>query len=439
MKNKGSKRRRMSAGTVFMLVMLAVVLCGSALVLGRLSSGASVDLSKLHMTVLDIRNENRTGAEDAEEQPVNEEMHPAAQRIKTTAAARTTEAPPADEESFTLTLAGSINLSGEVRKNSKSTDAKIADYADVMMLLSPEINSSMNGVFLENILSDRHKASDTVAPGEAALLLKEAGFEYAACGFSQAYSSGKDGISATLDTLNSQGIRTLGIYGADGSGMPEVRTVNSVRTAIMQYTATVSDKTRNSMSREGTSGMLPEAELSRISEDIDTAREEGAEAVIILINWGKTGKEPDRKQTELAQGIAEAGADLIVGNGSHVPQGAEYLTGQNGKQVLCIWSLGSLLSGDRSSIKRLSSYLLHVTIRRDGEGGAEIQNPRFTPVYTWKYKQDGRFYYRCVAANGTVPDGMDSEQKKNMNKAAETVRDVLKGSPLTERGRADAE
>jgi len=288
MKNKGSKRRRMSAGTVFMLVMLAVVLCGSALVLGRLSSGASVDLSKLHMTVLDIRNENRTGAEDAEEQPVNEEMHPAAQRIKTTAAARTTEAPPADEESFTLTLAGSINLSGEVRKNSKSTDAKIADYADVMMLLSPEINSSVNGVFLENILSDRHKASDTVAPGEAALLLKEAGFEYAACGFSQAYSSGKDGISATMDTLNSQGIRTLGIYGADGSGMPEVRTVNSVRTAIMQYTATVSDKTRNSMSREGTSGMLPEAELSRISEDIDTAREEGAEAVIILINWGKT-------------------------------------------------------------------------------------------------------------------------------------------------------
>ena len=32
-----------------------------------------------------------------------------------------------------------------------------------------------------------------------------------------------------------------------------------------------------------------------------------------------------------------------------------------------------------------------------------------------------------------IPDGMDSEQQKNMSKAAETVRSVLKDSPLTER------
>ena len=115
------------------------------------------------------------------------------------------------------------------------------------------------------------------------------------------------------------------------------------------------------------------------------------------------------------------------------PQTAEYLSGRNNTDVLCVWSLGSLLNGDRSNIKRLSGYLLHVTIRRDGKGGAEIRNPQFTPVYTWKYKQDGRIYYRCVDAGGEIPDGMDSEQQKNMSKAAETVRSVLKESPLTER------
>ena len=187
------------------------------------------------------------------------------------------------------------------------------------------------------------------------------------------------------------------------------------------------------MMKDGTSGMIPEADLSLISKDISEAREQGAEAVIVLINWGKTGKDPDKKQLELAQGIAEAGADLIVGNGSHVPQTAEYLSGRNNTDVLCVWSLGSLLNGDRSNIKRLSGYLLHVTIRRDGKGGAEIRNPQFTPVYTWKYKQDGRIYYRCVDAGGEIPDGMDSEQQKNMSKAAETVRSVLKDSPLTER------
>lgn len=427
---KDRKRRKMSAGTVFMLIMLALVLGSSALVLGRLSSGATVDLTKLHMAVLDIQNESRTGAE---EETDDTEPRTTERIVVTPPPAKATPVPQTDENSFTLTLGGSISLSGEVRKNSRSTDAKVADYADIMMLLSPEIDSSMNGVFLENLLSDRHKTNDTTAPGDAVLLLKEAGFDLAACGFSQSYSNGKDGINATLETLNSQGIRALGICGTNEEGAPEIRTVNNVRTAVMQYTSTVSDKTRKSMMKDGTSGMIPEADLSLISKDISEAREQGAEAVIVLINWGKTGKDPDKKQLELAQGIAEAGADLIVGNGSHVPQTAEYLSGRNNTDVLCVWSLGSLLNGDRSNIKRLSGYLLHVTIRRDGKGGAEIRNPQFTPVYTWKYKQDGRIYYRCVDAGGEIPDGMDSEQQKNMSKAAETVRSVLKDSPLTER------
>ena len=51
----GPGRRKWSAGTVFMLVLLIAVLGGSALVLGRLSSGASVDLGKLKMNVLDLQ------------------------------------------------------------------------------------------------------------------------------------------------------------------------------------------------------------------------------------------------------------------------------------------------------------------------------------------------------------------------------------------------
>ena len=429
----------MSAGTVFMLIMLAVVLCGSALVLGKLSSGASVDLSKLHMTVLNIQNESQTAAEETEDEMNEDGERMTVHTITATPAIKSTPIPQIDENSFTLTIGGSISLSGEVRKNSRSTDAKVADYADIMMLLAPEIHSDVNAVFLENILSDRHKASDAVAPGNATVLLKEAGFDLAACGFSQIYAAGSDGISATMETLHEQEIRTSGIYPASNSGKPEIRTVNNVRTAIMQYTSTVPEKTRKSMVKDGTSEMVPEAELSLITKDIASAREEGAEAVIILINWGKTGKEPDKKQVELARGIAEAGADLIVGNGSRIPQAAEFLHGQNGKEILCVWSLGSLLSGDRSNIKRLSGYLLHVTIQRDGKGGAEIRKPEYTPLYTWKYKQDSRFYYRCISANGEIPDGMDSEQQKNMSRAAETVRTVLNDSPLTERGQTDAE
>lgn len=430
-------RRRLSAGTVFMLVLLAAVLGGSVLVLGRLSSGASVDLSKLNMSLLDLQEDGQRNLQDTEEAPaeITAEAIPEAARKQETQAAETKDRK--NKEGFTLTVGGSISLSGEVRKNSQSTDTKTADYADVMMLLAPQINSDVNAVFLENILSDRQKANDNIAPEKAVTLLKEAGFDTAACGFSQAYSSGRDGVEATLMTLDRQGISALGIRYADDPGEPQIRTVNGVKAAFLQYSATVPVKTRNSMVKDGTDGMIPKADIGLITKDIDLARQKGAEAVIILLNWGKVGKDQDKKQRELAEGIAAAGADLIIGNGSHLPQTAEYLNGKDSRQVLCIWSLGALLCGDRNSVKRMSGYLLHVTVRSDGQGGALILDPEYTPVYAWKYKQDSRFYYRCIVSDGEAPDGMDSEQRKTMTRTAETVANVLKGSPLNERGRTD--
>ena len=427
-------RRKLSAGTVFMLVLLAAVLGGSALVLGRLSSGASVDLSKLTMNVLDLKEDASPDNPDDTTETNTEGKTQPARKQETPAAVTTVRK---KEDGFTLTAAGSISLSGEVRKNSQSTDAKVADYADVMMLLASQINSDVNAVFLENILSDQHKAGDNVAPVQAATLLKEAGFDVAACGFSQAFSCGRDGVEATMMTLDRQGISALGVRYADDPGTPQIRTINGVRAAFLQYTATVPAKTRNAMEKDGTTDMVPEADLSLITQDIDLARREGAEAVIILLNWGKIGKDTDKTQRELAEGIAAAGADLIIGNGSHLPQPAEYLTGSNGKSVLCVWGLGPLLCGDRNSVKRMSGYLLHVTIRSDGQGGALVLNPEYTPVYTWKYKQDSRFYYRCIVSDGDAPDGMDSEQRKTMEKSAETIQNILKDTPLSERGRTD--
>ena len=429
-----TERRRLSAGTVFMLILLAVVLGGSVLVLGRLSSGASVDLNKLSMNVLDLQ-EDVPREQDYDAPAAKPETKPQTAEKQETPAAEA--AVRKQETGFTLTIGGSISLSGEVRKNSQSTDSKVADYADIMMLLAPQISSDVNIVFLENILSDRHKASDTVAPGQAATLLKEAGFDMAACGFSQAYSSGRDGVEATLMTLDRQGVTALGIRYADDPGRPQVRTFNGVKAAFLQYTNTLSVKTRNTMEKDGTTGMVTEADTERISQDISLARQQGAEAVIVLLNWGKIGNNQDKKQRDLAESIAAAGADLIIGNGSHLPQTAEYLNGKDGRSVLCVYSLGALLCGDRNSIKRMSGYLLHVTVRSDGQGGALMLNPEYTPVYTWKYKQDSRFYYRCIVSDGEAPDGMDSEQRKTMAKSAEMVEAALKDAPLSERGHAD--
>ncbi len=428
------QKRKFSAGTKFMVGLLAVVLLGSAVVLGRLSSGATVDLSKLQMSVLELQEtfSPDDGMKAMETRKPDQDKNVQTATVTVQPAVGEKAVPETVKASYTLTFGGSISLSGEVRKNSWNADAKMTDYSDVMMLLMPYVNADVSCVFLENIFSDEHKANDNVAPASAASLLKEAGFGVAACGFSQAYAAGKSGMEATLKVLDEQQIQATGIGRTEDSVFTTTN-AGGVKTAFLQYTDTISAKMRKSMAKDGTDGLIPAADISRITDDIAAARSQGAEAVIVMMNWGKTGKDPDRSQRELAEGIAQAGADLIIGNGSHVPQTAEYITGSNGKNVLCIWSLGTLLCGDRSHIKRVSGYLLHVTIQSDGQGGVDILRPEYTPVYTWKYKQDGRYYYHCIASNSTIPDGMDNEQRKKMADSANTVENVMLGSPVTER------
>ena len=463
---KDNKRRPLSAGTVFMLGMLAVVLVGSAVVLGRLSSGASVDLSKLNMQFLDLQIAQQTGGNDAgntaapagkQEQKAAEFPEPpggaavsgsqsenmtgdafgTAEKTEKAepAASKTKETEAPATGSFTLTVAGSVSLEGEVLKNSWNADSRTYDLSDIMLLLKPELHGDLNAVFLENILSDADKANGTVAPEALAELLQDAGFRLAAAGFSKAYDKGTEGVAGTWRALDERKVIPTGVRPEDRQDTLEIITVNGVKTAFLQYTGTVSSKTRKKMIKEGTARMVPEAEIGLITEEIGAAREQGAEAVIVLLKWGKTDNKPDSGQQELAAQIAQAGADLIIGSGSRIPQGAEYLPGKDDRKVLCIWSLGSLITGDRTNPKHMAGYLLNVTVRRNGKGGADILAPEYTPVYTWKYKQDGRYYYRCLASDQPVPDGMDSEQQKTMSKAEKAVSDVLAASPLTLRSR----
>ena len=174
MKGDKKQQRGLSAGTVLMLAMLVIVLGGSALVLARLSSGASIDLDKLNMNTLNLQNDPSRIQPREETQP-REVQVPKSQRAENPDQGKQESTDgQAIEKSFTLTIGGSISLSGEVRKNSWNTDTKVADYADVMMLLKSEIRSDVNAAYFENILSDRYKASDNVAPESASALLKEA-------------------------------------------------------------------------------------------------------------------------------------------------------------------------------------------------------------------------------------------------------------------------
>lgn len=426
-----------------MLVLTSLVLFGSALVLIRLSSGNPADLTRILTDTASVRDSRQNpeekqqpSASRTEADTEQEESNPAPTRAPAQNTPRGNEVPERAAAKFTITVAGTVAVEGEVRKNSYNSDARIYDLSDTMVLLKNELKSDICIVFLENRLGGA-KVSDNTAPDSTCEMLRDAGFHAVAGGYTKAWEKDGSSVADTCAKLGEYGLIPIGIHSTQDSGQVAVRTYGGVRTAILQYTDTIPNGTRNSMKKAGQDELVPSADPEMIAADIRKSREAGAEAVIILINWGKVGKAPDKAQKTLAQEIADAGADLIIGSGSRIPQGAEYLTGNHPdgstRPVLCIWCLGTTLSGERGTAKRLAGYLFHAEIVPDGHGGANVISPAYTPLYTWKYKQDGRYYYRCMAANRIAPDGMDSDQMKTMGRAREATETALAGSPLTER------
>ena len=421
-------KRKVSAGTIAVLSITLIVLAGTLFVWLRLSSGNTVDLRRLRPESLDLPVRTESPEEIPDPQPA-EKTSPAV----TTPPATATPPPEENGKTFTMTVAGTVALDGEIRKNSYYSDAKQYDYYDVMMLLKKELQSDLNIVFMENLLSEDGKSTDVTASGAGAAMLKAAGFNAAACGFSGAWEKAEDGIVSTRSILEENGIQPLGIYRQEDADSVRIFEINGIRTALLQYTNTVPAVARKKMTKNGQENLIPEADPVKIASDIEKAGIQGCDIVIVLLNWGKTGKAPDKSMRSMAQQIADAGADLIIGCGSRIVSGADLLTtGDGEKQVLCVWSLGTTLSGNRSNISRIAGILLQATIHKE-PGKTEICDVCYIPVYTWKYRQDSRYYYRCMAADREAPDGMDAEQQKMMKRAAETIRKAMKDSPLEER------
>ncbi|MBO7661977.1 MAG: CapA family protein [Clostridia bacterium] len=434
------KRRGVSFGTTVMLVLLAVTLGGSVFVVLRLAGNGSIDLARVagalqmekgDQKIEDIRIQQDSAAQPGGPGEASQAAAAVPQPTQTPASAVPSGGKGAETQRAVLTFGGTTAIETEVRRSCYFSDTKKYDFTDMFQPLREAFQADWSCVFLENILSDDYKVNASIVPASAAELMSSAGIKAAFGGFSGIYDKGQAGLESTRRALESQGILTPGLE-ANG----ELTVLNGIRFYIGAYTGTISASSRKSMAKNGDDAAVPAADPAAIQQDIQNARAGGAEAVIILIHWGRDGKNVDKSQRQMAQQIAEAGADVIIGSGSRIPQAAEMIsvTGTDGRphQTLCVYSLGTLLSGNRNNAKRLGSYLLHVTFDK-GPDGAALTGMSYTPVYIWRYKQDGKFNYRCVPVNGKAPDGMDSEQMKTMEKAGNAVADVLTGSPLTVR------
>jgi hypothetical protein len=201
--------------------------------------------------------------------------------------------------------------------------------------------------------------------------LAYAGFNRCDTASNHILDRGAAGIDATLAALKANGITQSGIGASASDQRPKVFSVKGFTVAHLSYT-TVDGKPVP----PGQPWRLARAERGRIASDIKAARSAGAEYVVVSIHDADElhhTATPNQKRWDYWL-TDVAGADLVVGTGSHVPEGLEE---RNGSYIL--FGLGNLINWRPNA---RDSVLGRVTLTRDKSGKVVAQVPELIPTFT---------------------------------------------------------
>ncbi len=439
---KHHEHRGVSLGTVVMLTLTVVVLAFSAGVLPRLMGTANIRMDAGSVfSALDLAS--ALPALSLSEIPITDEQDvPAVTEVPAQTlppiVPDATETPvptatPNPGGTVNLTLGGSVHVDDGIRKSAYYSDSEKYDFTEIFSLIADEMQSDLTLLSLENLTDPSAKVSALNAPENVMDMFREAGVDVLSLGFSKAFDRGDAALNATVGAAQARGLTTLGAYQtAEDAAALRMFTVDQVDVALIHGTDAISSTGKKKLRASGSAWALPTADADALTREIARAREAGADVVIVSVNWGGSFKLNDRVK-KLAQALADAGADVIVGSGTASVQPVTWLTAKRAdgtiSQTLCAWSLGSLLSSSRGD-GDVAGMLLQLQI---SFGGSAVSFGRVccTPTYIWRYRQDGKYHYRITASDQTPPDGMDSDHIGYMEKALNNLRKKLKDSPVT--------
>ena len=138
----------------------------------------------------------------------------------------------------------------------------------------------------------------------------------------------------------------------------------------------------------------------RIAEDIARAKA-CSDLVIVFPHWGTEYMfEPTQEQQEWAQFFADEGVDVVIGGHPHVLEPVDVITGKNGNEMICYYSLGNFISHQSNNYQMLGG-LATLTITKD-DSGTYVSNYQLEPTMTWmRFGGNGYQFYGMKLADYT--------------------------------------
>jgi poly-gamma-glutamate synthesis protein (capsule biosynthesis protein) len=183
-------------------------------------------------------------------------------------------------------------------------------------------------------------------PNEYADALKTVGFDLLFTSNNHSYDRQEKGVLRTLDELEKRKLIAIGTH-RDTIDRDSIRIIDvkGVKIAFLGYTQFSNIPVSNAKKY-----LVNHIDTNLIVKNINKARKQGAELVLINFHWGNEYKQPNEYQEMIADFTKKAGADIIIGEHPHVLQPVEYYKTQGNSALdsgIVAYSLGNFFSSQQ--------------------------------------------------------------------------------------------
>ncbi len=251
------------------------------------------------------------------------------------------ETQPTAGQTFTVSFAGDVNM--DPRFVAGSTIARLGlagcfDKGTLDLMRNSDVFMLNNEFPYTTRGSQNQKKWTFRADPKKAAMLKDIGTDVVSLANNHTFDYGEQGFLDTLDALSTAGVPYVGAgHNIEEARKPYYYENNGMRIAIVS--ATQIERYPNAPTRGASakrSGVFRCYDPTLLYQTIAEAKK-NADFVITYVHWGtEQMKTPDAGQKDLAKGMADAGADLIIGDHPHCLQTIGYVEG-----VPVIYSLGN--------------------------------------------------------------------------------------------------
>jgi poly-gamma-glutamate synthesis protein (capsule biosynthesis protein) len=183
--------------------------------------------------------------------------------------------------------------------------------------------------------------------------LREAGFDIVSIANNHMWDYGKDALFSTIDNLDRAGVKHVGASEDTATiYQPVIITAQQQKVAFFAVTDIL-----NGYEKSGAADYIAWADADKLVSAIEQVKN-SVDWVIVSLHWGaEYADRPSASQVALAHKLIDAGANVLIGSHSHVPQGVEEYKGG-----LIFYSLGNFAFWQPFTYWTEHSFMAEITL-----------------------------------------------------------------------------